>query len=432
MKFILKGFLFGFLALLVIACSADYLDNKANTLSSILIKANVETTTIGIDQTLEFTVEGDDGEDYTSQSIISVNGEPIDGNTYSFSDGGEYVFSAIYQDYESNLLEFNVVTERFLVIDNSKALRNQTVEFKLLNPDGTDTTDEAQFYVNNNLIEGAAFSSDEAGVYSVYAVYDNGVSQTEESTFEVFIPKRKIVYEDYTGAWCGWCVRVTNAVKLLKEQSDDVVIVAIHNNDIMAFPGESQLASQFDVSGYPTAKINRTLTAPTPEDGAESIDLALTYAGEETDLSIAINSNLNGDNLNVEVKLISENPIPSTHKLVVYVYQNGLIFPQTNYYVNTPGSPYYQMGNPIPDFVHDDVLEASLTSNVFGESVPATDAYETYSRTFSALNLSQFAETESPNTYDPTRFGVAVYVVDENNNALNAQHVRAGQSINFE
>ncbi len=432
MKFIFKGFLLALFSLLIIACSADYLGNRANTLSLITIKANVETSTIGIDQTLEFTVEGDDGEDYTSQSIISVNGEPIEGSTYSFSEGGEYVFSATYQDYGSNLLEFNVVTERFLVINKSKALRNQTVEFKLLNPDGTDATEEAQFYVDNNLIEGATYITDVAGVYSVYAVYDNGVSQTEESTFEVFIPKRKIVYEDYTGAWCGWCVRVTNAVRLLKEQSDDVVIVAIHNNDIMAFEGESQLADAFDVSAYPAAKINRTLTAPTPEDGTESIDLALTHAGEDTDLSIAINTNLNGDNLNVEVKLISENPIPSSYKLVAYVYQNGLIFPQTNYYVDTPGSPYYQMGNPIPDFVHDDVLEASLTTNIFGESIPATVAYETYSRTFTALNLSEFAETESPNTYDPTRFGVAVYVVDENNNALNAQHVRAGQSINFE
>ncbi|MEX0996147.1 MAG: Omp28-related outer membrane protein [Flavobacteriaceae bacterium] len=432
MKFIIKGFLLGLFSLLVVACSADYLGNRANTLSSITIKANVENTTIGIDQTLEFTVEGDDGEDYTSQSVISVNGEPIEGNTFSFAESGEYEFTATYLEFNSNPLLFNVVTERFLTIDKSKALRNQTVQFKLLNPDGTDATDEAQFYVDDNLIEGTSYTTDIAGVYSVYAVYDNGISQTDESTFEVFIPKRKIVYEDYTGAWCGWCVRVTNAVRLLKEQSDDVVVVAIHNNDVMAFEGESQLANQFGVSGYPTAKINRTLTAPNPEDGASSIDLALTHAGEETDLSIAVNTTLNGDNLNVVVKLISENAIPATNKLVVYVYQNGLIFPQTNYYVNTPSSPYYQMGNPIPDFVHDDVLEASLTTNVLGESIPSTNAFEVYSRTFSAINLSQFAHTESPNTYDPTRFGVAVYVVDENNNALNAQHVKAGQSVNFE
>jgi len=431
MKFI-KGFLLGLFSLLVVACSADYLGNRATTLSTITIKANVDNTTIGIDQTLEFTVEGNDGEDYTSQSIISVNGEPIVGNTFSFEQSGEYEFTATYLEFNSNPLLFNVVTEKFLTIDKSKALRNQAINFRLLNPDGTDATDEAEFYVDGNLIEGTSFTSDIAGFYSVYAIFDSGLSQTDESTFEVFIPKRKIVYEDYTGAWCGWCVRVTNAVRLLKEQSDDVVVVAIHNNDVMAFPGESQLASQFGVSGYPAAKINRTLTAPNPEDGASSIDLALTHAGEDTNLSIAINTNLNGDNLNVEVKLIAENQIPSTYKLVAYVYQNGLIFPQTNYYVNTPGSPYYQMGNPIPDFVHDDVLEASLTTNVLGEAIPSINAFDVYSRTFPAINLAQFAYTDSPNTYDPTRFGVAVYVVDENNNALNAQHVKAGQSVTFE
>lgn len=431
MKFFLKGIVLGLFALLVYACSADYLDNRAGYLSSITLKSNVETTTIGIDQTLEFFVEGDDGEDYTAESIISVNGEPIEGNTYTFEDGGEYVFTASYQDYNSNQLVFNVVTERYLVVDKTKALRNQTVQFKLLNPDGSDASAEAEFYVNNNLIEGSSYTTTQIGVYSVYALYDNGVSQTDELNFEVFIPKRKIVYEDYTGAWCGWCVRVTNAVRLLKEQSDDVVVVAIHNNDVMSFPQESQLRNEFGVEGFPTAKVNRTGTAPNPEDSPAAINFALTHAGEDTDLSIAINTQLSGDNLVVEAKLMSENNIPSTYKLVVYVYQNGLIFPQTNYYVNTPGSPYYQMGNPIPDFVHDDVLEVSLT-NIFGDPVTATEAFEVYSKSFSAIDLSEYAYSNAPNSYDSSRFGVAVYVVDENNNAINAQHVKAGMSIDFE
>jgi len=419
-------------ALLVFACSADYLSNRAQYLTTISLKSNVETSTIGIAQILEFTVEGDDGDDYTSQSTIAVNGVPIEGNTFSFEEGGEYVFTATYENYTSNSLAFNVVTEKFLVVDKSKAFRNQTIIFKLLNPDGTDATEEAQFFVNNNLINGSSYTTDIVGEYTVFAEFDSGVSQTDESTFEVFVPKRKVVYEDYTGTWCGWCVRVTTAVQILKEQSDDVVILAIHNNDPMAFAGESQLASQFGVAGYPAAKINRTTTAPNPEDGAASIALALENAGEETDLSIAINTTLNGNNLAVEVKLMSEIAIPSTHKLVVYLYQNGVVFPQANYYNTIASSPWYQMGNPISDFVHDDVLEASLTANVFGDSVSGTAAFEVYTRSFTPVNLSQYAYTASPNSYDPTRFGVAVYVVDENNNALNAQHVKAGQSVNFE
>lgn len=431
MKAFIKWLSVPVFALLIVACSADYLSNRAQYLSAISLQANVESSTIGIEQTLELSVIGDDGEDYTSQSVISVNGEPIQGATYSFMEGGEYVFTATYLDYNSNSLTFNVVSERFIVVDKSKALRNQTVEFKLLNPDGTDASDEAEFYVNEALIEGTTFSSNQTGIYTVYAVYDNGVSQSEELSFEIFIPRRKVVYEDYTGTWCGWCVRVTTAVQLLNQLSDDVVILAIHNNDPMAFSGESQLAAQFGVQGYPAARINRTVVAPNPEDGEASIQLALAHAGEETDLSIAINTNLSGNNLAVEVKLMSENPIPSSYRLVVYLYQNGLIFPQANYYNGVASSPWYQMGNPISDFVHDDVLESSYT-NIFGDPIPATNAFEVYSRTFSAVNLSQFGHTTAPNTFDPARFGVAVYVVDENNNALNAQHVKAGQSVNFE
>lgn len=432
MKAFIKWLSLPIFSLLIVACSADYLSNRAQYLSAITLKANVESSTIGIAQVLELTVLGDDGEDYTSESIISVNGEVIEGATFSFEEGGEYVFTAVYQNYNSNSLSFNVVTERFLVVDKPKALRNQTVTFKLLNPDGTDATEEAEFFVNDILIDGNSVTTSDVGVNSVYAVYDSGLNQTDEQTFEIFIPKRKVVYEDYTGTWCGWCVRVTTAVQLLKEQSDDIVILAIHNNDPMAFSGESQLATQFGVQGYPAARIDRTVTVPSPEDGAASIELALENAGEETNLSIAINTTLNGDNLSVEVKLMSEVAIPSTYKLVAYLYQNGVVFPQANYYNTLPSSPWYQMGNPITDFVHDDVLEASLSLNIFGDPIAATNAFEVYSTTFPTQNLSEYAYTASPNSFDPTRFGVAVYVVDENNNALNAQHVKAGQSVNFE
>lgn len=428
---IFKKILFTFSAFLVVACSSDYLDNRAQNLSSIILKANVESPTVGVSQTLELSVEGDDGEIYTEQSSIFVNGEPIDGNTFSFEEGGEYEFTATYQDLNSNALIFNVVTEKFLVVDKSKALRNQTVTFMLQNPDGSDATQEAEFYVNDNLIEGATYTTDEAGSYTVYAVYDEGVSQSDALSFEVFIPKRKVVYEDYTGTWCGWCVRVTTAVQMLKDQSDDVVILAIHNNDPMAFADESQMASEFGVVGFPTAKINRTVTAPNPEDGQASIDFALEHAGEETPISIAVNTSLNEDNLSVEVQLMSEVSIPSTHKVVVYVYQNGVVFPQRNYYNSISSSPWYQMGDPLNDFVHDDVLEASLT-NIFGDPVSATDAFDVYTKSFPSIDLSQFGYTTAPNTYDPTRFGVAVYVVDENNNALNAQHVSAGENVDFE
>lgn len=428
---IFKIIFFTVFAFLVVSCSSDYLGNRAQNLTTISLKANVETSTVGVAQILEFSIEGDDGEDYTAQSIIFVNGEPIEGNSYSFDEGGEYEFSAVYQDFNSNILVFNVVTERFLIVDKSKAFRNQTVTFKLQNPDGSDATAEAEFYVNNDLIEGSSFNTAQVGEYTVFAVYDNGVSQTGELNFEVFIPKRKIVYEDYTGTWCGWCVRVTTAVQTIKQLSDDVVIVAIHNNDPMAFPQESQLADAFNVSGYPTAKVNRTQTVPTREDDPENIQLALNHAGEDTDLSIAINTSLSGDNLQVEVKLMSENSIPASYKIVAYIYQNGVVFPQRNYYNSLEDSPWYQMGDPLNDFVHDDVLEASLT-NIFGDLVPSTEAFEVYTKNFPTTNLSQFAYNASPNTYDPTRFGVAVYVVDENNNAINAQHVKAGQSVNFE
>ena len=151
----------------------------------------------------------------------------------------------------------------------------------------------------------------------------------------------------------------------------------------------------------------------------------------EAQTSIAIQTQLNGTQLSVQTKIISENGLPSSYKQVVYLFQDGLIFPQVNYYVNTEGSPWYGLGNPIPDFVHNEVWETSLT-NIFGDPIASTAAFEEYTVSYAPVNLSSYGHTTTPNTFNPERFGVIVMLVDETNSAVNAQYVKAGQSVNFQ
>jgi len=427
---------FAAITVFIYSCSADYLNNSANAgLTTITLKANFETTTIGVDQEVILSVIGNDEIDYTSESILYMNGEVITENPVSFFEGGIYIFSASYNTLNSNLLTFEVVSEKYMTINTSKSLRGQEVTFNLYEVNGQDATQEATFFVNGSSIVGNTFSSINVGDYEVYAEYFDGINnvQTEVNSFSIFIPKRKVSYEDYTGSWCGWCPRVTSAIISLKEQTDNIVAIAIHNNDEMvhSVSQELLLRQQFNVAGFPSARLNRVGVVPTPEDQQTALDYVLSQAGVDTNLSIAIETELIGDLLSVKVKVISENGLSVDNKLVVYLYQNGIIFPQTNYYVNNPTSPWYNLGNPIPDFVHNDVLEVSLT-NVLGDPILAVGPFEEYVTTFDPVQISNYAHSEGENSYDPNRFGVAVYLVNANNETLNAQHVKAGQSVGFE
>ena len=199
----------------------------------------------------------------------------------------------------------------------------------------------------------------------------------------------------------------------------------------MAIEQESQLREAFEIIAFPAARLNRTTPVPNPEDGDAALNMVLEQAGTPTSTSIAIDTKQNGDQLKITAKFRSIENLPASYKVVVYLYQDGLVFPQVNYYDTIESSPWYGLGNPIEDFVHNEVLEASLT-NLFGDPIESTPAFETYTVSFNPVNLSSYGHSENGNTFDPNQFGVIVMLVDENNNALNAQRVHVGESVGYE
>src|SRR5699024_4208016 len=168
MKFSLK--FLSLLALLIIfSCSRkeDPIGTGEVPLS-IALKSDAgsgELTTIGQHSAVVFTVEGSDGNDYTDLSVIKINGETIAGSTYYFEELGEFNVRAEYEGIVSNTLTFEVLepTQRILTIDVSKAFRNQTITFGLLDNQGNNTAEEATFFVNDSPIDGFTYSSSTTG-----------------------------------------------------------------------------------------------------------------------------------------------------------------------------------------------------------------------------------------------------------------------------
>jgi len=432
MKKLSFKFLILFAVLAVISCSKkeDPIDQPTTPLTLVL-SSDVgpgELEVVGINTIAMFTITGSDGEDYTNSSQLFVNDQEISGSTYEFTQTGQFSVKAVYEGITSNILSFEVLepSERVLIVDVPKALRNQTITFKLLDDQGNDTAPEADFFVNGEAITGNTFSTATPGDFEVYANYvandDPYTSATKN--FQVFVPKRKVVIEDYTGTWCGFCPAVAVAIDEAREATEHVAVVAIHKTsstipDPMDFPRIQELQDMFGIdNGFPKAQLNRTTSWVNPYP----MDRVLSMAGNDTDVAIGINSQLTGSNLTVKVKVVYENGSAPGDKLVVYLLENDIVSPQVNYFNETPGHPYEGLGNPIENYVHNDALRNSL-SDLFGDAIPNKPAFEKFEKEYSF---------SVPSNYVGDNLSFVVMVVDSDNTAKNAQFSKINENKDYE
>lgn len=84
---------------------------------------------------------------------------------------------------------------------------------------------------------------------------------------------RKIVMEEATGTWCGWCPRgMVTIEQMSKKYPDNFIAIAIHNGDEMQVD-KSYKPFLDMVTGYPSARINRKdWRSPWPFDIEDIMD----------------------------------------------------------------------------------------------------------------------------------------------------------------
>jgi len=424
-NFLILTLVFSFIG--IISCSKTEENVPLVNIASLILTSDSSDAILVVDEVVNFTVTGDDEVIYNNQATFYVNGTEISGSSYTFDTEGSFEVYGSFAGINSNNLTFDVVNadQRTLLLDNEKAFPNQTITFILVDADGMDTTNDATIYVDDVAISGNTYSSSSESSHEVYATYEVGgdTQTTETKEFEVFIPKRKVVLEDYTGAWCGFCPAVAAAIEDAVAISDDITVVAIHQTsgsfpDPYHFPEVQVLKDEFGVDGLPAARINRTSTWSTPY----AVGDVTAIAGEDTDAAIAISSQISGDNLTVEVKVLFENGSTTGDKLVLYLVESGIIYAQVNYFDDDPSSPYYQMGNPIPDFEHNEVLRQSL-SGLFGDTIDATGAFGTFTQNFTAT---------IPSDYVKDNLTLVAMLVGDDNTAKNSQHAHVNEDADFE
>lgn len=316
-----------------------------------------------------------------------------------------------------------------LTADSSTKVTGQTITFTVTSNSGSPLTDVATILVNGAPVSGNTFTSDVVGSFEVKASYLGVDSQPVVITFhdgsEINFVKRVLI-EDYTGTWCGYCPRVAHGIELAKEQSENIVAVAIHRpSSVMASPvydpynfePAAELEAILSAEGYPKGFLNRMTQWNFPEPDNIAQVIALTQ-GENPKLGLAMNATVSGGNINIDVNTMFSKDFTNL-RLVVYVLENGLIYNQHNY------TEYYNGDDIIVGFEHNHTLRATLTP-ILGESISATESVSgnVYTRTFNVPVPSNVANASN--------IEFVAFIVDQNGNTVNVRKANPGEDQEFE
>lgn len=390
-------------------------NNNQNDVSSITI---MSSDAVLLDNEPEVVIEvySNKSQKLTSASTIYVDGEILEGNIFFPEEAKAYEIYATYEGLTSKAFNLNVslISGLKLNISSINIKQNTAHEFIVYDNYDNPLTLPHEIYVNDEKIDGKTFNFDQVSEGNkVYAKYNSdfvGEIVSDELSFDVVNFNKRVLAEDYTGAWCGYCPRLAYRLEEAESLNKKVVPVAIHYNDPMQYSNVNALIERFNVNGFPAGRVNRV---DEWDETYNQLDLA---TGNLADVGLSLNSEIIGNELTVNAggKFAS---IFSDKKLIVFLLEDGLISPQANYFNGVSGNPFFGQGNPIPDFVHDNVLRVSLTSDL-GDSIEVNDKGEfSFSKTITV-----------PSSYNKSKLEVVAIVVDGSGKSINAKHASVGES----
>ena len=423
-----------FALFILVSCSGGESTGSSSNepvLSSIMISSDLSS--IGLGDTVVFSAFTNLGLDVTSESVFSIAGSPISGNTYIFQEQGNFTVKAVYDNITSNSIVINVsvpVTAINLSSNSDTYYLGEEIIFNVVGNNGANLTSQATInVVGDNELEENTYTSSVEGVIGFVASFEDLTSPEYEITVLPAPTKfeQNVLIEDYTGTWCGHCPRISYAIELVEQQTTDAYVVAIHRGSTNPSSGSydpynysaGALENLIGLEGYPTGMLNRTTEWIYPEPN--NVSQVVNLASGQADVGLALSPTLNGNTMNIDVNVKFGGQFSASNaKLVVYVLEDGLVFNQTNY------TSYYGGGSFVANFEHNHVLRASLTS-LLGDQIPSSE--------YSADNVYQVNSNVAvpSNVTSTEKMSVVAVVIDGSSNAaINVRGADFGDTQTFE
>ena len=137
------------------------------------------------------------------------------------------LFSCSDQEDFSNLISEPELVSGINV--KSSYISGQNIEFHVFDQNQNDISDISIFYVDGLEISDNQITHNEIGNYSVYAEYtiDGQLYITDEIDYNVVNPVNKVLMEDFTGTWCGYCPPVKLAIEQVRQLYPDNISIQI-------------------------------------------------------------------------------------------------------------------------------------------------------------------------------------------------------------
>jgi hypothetical protein len=309
----------------------------------------------------------------------------------------------------------------------NEKLLGKSFTFKIKDNLNNDITEESEIFVNNQPINGNLYTPAEKGVYIISAQYRNlpvnPISVNAVINDGVNF-KHRILYEDFTGTWCGNCTRAGARAKNLKLQTDDgFVFIGIHgpsgqdpwSNAVSAEVEQFKNVTGVDL-GWPTMFINRNTMWDDTENYTD-MSMPLAQLKAFSKIGIKIGSLVSGNTLNIDTRISFAQNF-SGLKMAAFIVEDELVGKQKNYVPALGPSIIY-------DYVHHNVLRDKLTATVAGENIPdsQTGISNEYSRSF------QYAV---PSGYNRDHLKIIVMIMDSNGTVLNVREEKIGITNTYE
>jgi Outer membrane protein Omp28 len=241
---------------------------------------------------------------------------------------------------------------------------------------------------------------------------------------------KKILIEEHSGTWCGWCPLAQETMRKMAE-NQRIIGVEVHYNDEMATMEKVfiPLKNKFGYPAYPSGMVNRrrsiagtTFIMGEQEWKVNVDDLLKT---EKTPVGIAIESKLNGKELEVLTHILIKMPTEENYGLGIYLVENDVTgYPQANYASrDTRFSKYeaYNLPYLIENIQHQNVSRDAISPIIGGLDIPkeAINKGKTFRKLF---------KSTIPNTIKNTSnlYLIAFVLNQKDNQIINAQRVAVG------
>jgi len=244
---------------------------------------------------------------------------------------------------------------------------------------------------------------------------------------------QRALLETFTGTWCSTCPesdykrdQVTNTYP------GRVISVTIHTNDSMASPSYPWYFSTLGV-GIPSGMISRLPSLGNVVlNSNQWMSNATAALNRIANCGLSISSSISGLNATIEVKTGFIADLSSALTLSIYLVEDKIIksgpgWNQSNGFNTSPGSLFYNQGNPINNYQHDRVVRKILTATG-GDVIPSSYTIKNgiYTKTFNT-SINGF---NSANTF------IVAFITKTGNTAssyevLNVQTVKLGQAVSW-